>query len=302
MIFWGENFEMSLYTLENDFLKVIVSSIGAELQSIFSKDTNCEYIWQPVEGIWGRHSMILFPNAGRIADNYVIIGDTKYPARMHGFAYEKKFDLLHKDSNSVVLGIHDDSETLETFPYKFKFEVIFRLEKQSLIEEFRVINKDANDIYFSLGAHPGFRCPILENENSEDYCLLFDSPQNIGILEYTPDKRLLTGKKIPWLTESKEIHLCDNFFDNGPILAGGMAADSIMLYSEKSGRYIKMGVKDFEYLCLWGNERKMSIICIEPWCGTSDYANTNHVWETKVGIQKLKSKDIFVRKLEFSVG
>ena len=185
---------MSLYTLENDFLKVIVSSIGAELQSIFSKDTNCEYIWQPVEGIWGRHSMILFPNAGRIADNYVIIGDTKYPARMHGFAYEKNFDLLHKDSNSVVLGIHDDSETLETFPYKFKFEVIFRLEKQSLIEEFRVINKDANDIYFSLGAHPGFRCPILENENSEDYCLLFDSPQNIGIFEYTPDKRLLTGK------------------------------------------------------------------------------------------------------------
>jgi len=293
---------MQWYFLENEFLKVRVSSKGAELQSIFSKQTNCEYIWQPVQGIWERHSMLLFPNAGRIADNYVVIGGQPYPAKMHGFADEMDFNLIYKDDKKIELEISSNAETIKMFPYKFRMRISFVLENQFLTEKFCVINESKEDIYFSLGAHPGFKCPILPDECGNDYSILFDCAQNIDELCLQKNTRLVTGEKKPFLSGESEIRLSENFFDNGPILAQGMSANSIKLYSNKSGRYIEMSVKGFEYLCLWGVEQKMSIICIEPWCGISDYVGTDHVWERKPGIQRIGVGENFARELVFSVG
>ena len=46
----------------------------------------------------------------------------------------------------------------------------------------------------------------------------------------------------------------------------------------------------------------MSIMCIEPWCGVSDLAGTDHVWETKLGIESVDVGDVFERTMTFRVG
>jgi len=60
---------MDNISLENKFLKVRVKLFGAELTSVFDKETHTEYMYQP-DGIhWNKQSPILFPNIGAIRNN-----------------------------------------------------------------------------------------------------------------------------------------------------------------------------------------------------------------------------------------
>ena len=60
---------MNNISLENKFLKVRVKLFGAELTSVFDKETHTEYMYQP-DGIhWNKQSPILFPNIGAIRNN-----------------------------------------------------------------------------------------------------------------------------------------------------------------------------------------------------------------------------------------
>ncbi len=294
--------ESTTLKLENDFLKIEVSSIGAELQSLYSKSTEMEYLWQPGAEIWPHHSMLLFPSPGRIAGDRTNIGGKIYPATMHGFANDMGFEVVEADAEHLLLQIEATDFTRKSFPYEFRLQVGFSLEKDVVKQTFRVVNDDEKDVYFSLGAHPGFYCPIAIDECGSDYSLIFDSPQNINLLELEDSTRLLTGKRIPYLEGEKEIPLHDHYFDDGPKLLDGVHASSITLKSKKSGRFVELGIQDFPYMCLWGVGGRMSILCIEPWCGTSDLANTDHVWETKLGIEKVKVGEVFERTLTFRVG
>ena len=65
---------------------------------------------------------------------------------------------------------------------------------------------------------------------------------------------------------------------------------------------MEMGIKDFPYMCIWGVPDKMQILSIEPWCGTSDLTDTDHVWEHKLGIEKAEIGDTWTRTLTFRVG
>jgi predicted dehydrogenase len=81
----------------------------------------------------------------------------------------------------------------------------------------------------------------------------------------------------------REIPLGDHFFDNGPMIFRGLDADTVTLCSDKSGRFLEFGIRGFTDLCLWGVPTRMSIIAVEPWIGTSDRVDTDHVWEHKPG-------------------
>lgn len=291
-----------ILTLENQFMKIEASTKGAELQSLYSKETEMEYLWQPGSETWSHHSMLLFPNPGRIAGDRTIIGGKVYPATMHGFANDKEFDVIEANEKHILFQISATEQTRKSFPYEFRLQVEFSLEKDMVLQTFRVINDDVKKVYFSLGAHPGFYCPIAMDECGDDYKLEFDSVQNINLLELEEGTRLLTGKKVPYFHGEREIPLHDHYFDDGPKLMDELHAEKITLKSKKSGRFVEMGIKDFPYLCLWGVGSRMSIICIEPWCGTSDLANTDHVWETKLGIESVDVGEVFERTLTFKVG
>jgi galactose mutarotase-like enzyme len=293
---------VSFFIIENSELRVRIDSKGAELQELFSKKDGYEYMWQPGQEIWDHHSLILFPNPGRIALSRVIISGKVYPARMHGFAHEMEFSPLESTRENLTLELSASEYTKKYFPYEFTLRVIFSLQGKTLVQKFEVINRDSRTMYFSLGAHPGFYCPIDIGETGDDYVLRFSPAQRLNRLILEKGTRLLTGKKELFLNGETDIQLGDHFFDAGPMLFDGLAADSIILLSLKSGRFIELGVKDFNYLCLWGAANRMSVICVEPWCGISDLAGTDHVWETKLGIEKAEPGVTFTRFLIFKPG
>ena len=72
--------------IENELLKVGINLFGAELNSVVSKETFTEYMYQP-DGIhWNKQSPILFPNIGAIRENSFVNEGKTNPARKHKFA------------------------------------------------------------------------------------------------------------------------------------------------------------------------------------------------------------------------
>ena len=272
------------------------------MQGLYSKNTKIEYLWQPGHEIWPHHSMLLFPSPGRVADDRTIVDGKVYPATMHGFANDMEFQVLDADASHLLLQLEANEQTRKSFPYEFCLQVEFLLKEDVLYQTFRVINKDNKRIYFSLGAHPGFYCPIVLGEKAENYTLAFDVPQDIFQLELQENTRLLTGKRRPYLQNQMEIPLGNDFFDDGPKLLENVKASTITLKSKESSHFMEMGIEGFPYLCLWGTETRMSLICIEPWCGVSDSVDTDHVWETKPGIESVDVKKVFERRMTFRIG
>lgn len=291
-----------MHKLSNDRISVCVNAVGAELCSLYDCTTNTEYLWQPGFETWPHSSMLLFPNPGRIARGRTVIGGKVYPANMHGFVNDLPFTVLEHTKSLLVLELAASEHTKKYYPYDFRLRVEFALDGDRLTQTFRVINDGTEPMYYGLGAHPGFYCPIALGENAEDYCLSFDIPQNLNMLELEENTRLLTGKKTPYLQNQTDIPLHDRFFDNGPMLFEGMDAQTVTLRSKASGRFVEMGIEGFPYLCLWGVPTKMSLIAIEPWIGTSDRTDTNHVWEKKPGLRTVEPGKEMAHRLTFRVG
>lgn len=50
-----------MVTITNEYLKATISPKGAELQSLFKKDSETEFMWDTNLKFWGKSSPILFP-------------------------------------------------------------------------------------------------------------------------------------------------------------------------------------------------------------------------------------------------
>ena len=56
------------YTVENEFLRVEVDSLGAELASVVDKASGAEMLWQGDPAVWPRRAPILFPYCGKLVN------------------------------------------------------------------------------------------------------------------------------------------------------------------------------------------------------------------------------------------
>ncbi|HET8828083.1 MAG TPA: aldose 1-epimerase family protein, partial [Pelobium sp.] len=165
--------------LENNFLKVEISSKGAEIHSIINKANGTEYIWQANPDVWAFHAPNLFPVVGGLKDNILNVEGKQYPLGRHGFARHVTYRRIESAPLQAIFEYRYDEETLKAYPYKFEFQVIYHLEEKALRVSYKVINMDEGDIYFSVGAHPAFNVPFNEGEKFEDYYIEFSAEEEL---------------------------------------------------------------------------------------------------------------------------
>ncbi|MEN0051723.1 MAG: aldose 1-epimerase family protein, partial [Bacteroidota bacterium] len=168
-----------LYKIQNDRIEVGIKQKGAELASIINKATGQEYMWEADSSYWGRHSSILFPIVGRVNNDQFQIAGQSYDMKQHGFARNTAFKIVDQTNESITFELSSDAETLELFPYHFKLQAQYHLEGKTLYITYRVHNQDVKTIYFSLGAHPAFKCPLQEGEARSDYQLVFEKSETV---------------------------------------------------------------------------------------------------------------------------
>ena len=74
------------YTLENEYLKVTVTTFGAQVKSVKRKCDGVEHMWQADKAVWGYHAPVLFPHCGKVVDGVIEAKGKQYKSAQHGFA------------------------------------------------------------------------------------------------------------------------------------------------------------------------------------------------------------------------
>ena len=277
--------------LESSSLLVHIAPKGAELTSILGKADQTEYLWQADPAVWGRHAPILFPVVGRLKDNQYFYEGKAYPMNQHGFARDQVFSILQQNDTTVWLEASATPETLPIYPFYFNLRVGYHLEGSTLQVSYQVGNLANKVMPFSIGAHPGFSCPITPGEELTDYVVEFDQEETAAT-HLLDEKGLFDGRTRPCLEGSKRIPITKDLFNDDALVFHHLKSSTAKLLSTKSGRYVEMRMEGFPYLGIWA-QPGAPYVCIEPWHGHADWADTSGDIFEKKGIRTLAPNRAF---------
>jgi len=280
------------FHLENDQLKVSFKQLGAELCSLFDKQTQTEHVWQADPKVWSRHAPILFPIVGQVENNTYHIGEKEYKLSQHGFARDRNFEVERQSDNSIVFLLKSDAESLKVYPYQFELRVVYTLTQNKLAIGYQVKNTDMQTIWFSIGAHPGFVCPFGAGESFSDYTLEFEQSETVKRMLFADG--LLNGKKQPCLSNENTIALSHELFDGDAIILSHLKSTYVDLKNKSAKKALRFHFKGFPLLAFWTKPgAKADYLCIEPWFGVADTKGDNKDYREKAFIEKLEVGIIF---------
>ena len=260
------------YKLKNDVLEISVAARGAGLISI--KDSKGkEYLWQGDEKSWNRHSPILFPFIGRLKNKEFIYEGRKYPIMQHGFARDMEFNCIEEKQDEIWFEITDNEETYELYPFHFSLKIGYRLVENKVEVLWEVKNTDTRIMYYNIGAHPGFNCPIDGEADKVGYSLEFNSDGNPKY--YGSDAA--TGLRLPELHELKlengRSTVTKEYFDTTTYIFEDKQISEVSIVKPNGEKYVTVKF-DMPILAIWSMEKMNApFICIEPWFGRCDRAD-----------------------------
>jgi len=273
-----------IYTIESEMLKVSASTRGAELTSITCKKTGIEYLWQGDEASWESQAPVLFPFVARMKNfKYNYMGK-EYNMNLHGFARHSEFEVSATD-DQLVFTLTDSPETKKGYPFAFKLDVIFTLNGDCLLTEYRVTNPSATeDLLFGIGAHPGFNCPLVPGTVFEDYYLEFENVDSLTSHDASDRGLLLETSREVSLTNSCLPLTLELFKKFSTVLLVDSPVKKVAIKSDKCPQSVTMTF-DAQHLAMW--TFPAPFVCLEPWDGLPDYESTNGDFATKKANQKL---------------
>lgn len=280
-------------TLRDDAIRVTIAPEGAQLTSLYDLRRDRELLWQADPAIWGRHAPILFPIVGRLAGDEARHGQLNACMGQHGFARDRLWQVLQSSPQQVILGLNSDADTRAVYPYDFSLELRYRLEGALLELHYRVVNRSAQVMPFSIGAHPGFRCPFVESEAFDDYYVEFEREETLERIELDASG-LRTGSTKPCLKAQRELPLSRATFDEDALIFSGLDSTHVSLRSRKSAGGVRMHFAGFPYFAIWSKPRvDAPFVCFEPWFGIADALGPHVAFADKLGIIQLPPGETF---------
>jgi galactose mutarotase-like enzyme len=282
-----------MFIIENQQVKVSILPKGAELQSIFHKTLQQEYMWSGDAAFWSKHSPLLFPIVGTLKDNTYYFEGKPYTLSRHGFARDLEFVAESRTGDSIGFLLRSDDATRAVYPFEFELRVIYRLLPGGMSTTYQVRNPAEKTLYFSIGGHPAFKVPLVAGTTYSDYYLEFDRKETAprwpisgdGLIEREPQPLLKDGQIIP---------LTKELFAKDALVFKHLESKGASLRSGRTERGLRMDFPGFPFLGVWAAP-KADFVCIEPWCGIADPVNSNQQWTEKEGINRLEAGATFER-------
>lgn len=266
-------------TIQNQAIKAVIKTKGAELSSLQKEDKN--YIWEINSEFWNKTSPILFPIVGALKNGEYFLEGKVYKLSRHGFARDFEFEVIENSENAVVFSLKSNEETLKVYPFHFELQLSYILEGNKLMVKYEIINRSSEKMYYSIGAHPAFNI----DGNFEDFSLIFDDEKDLET--YKLEQDLFSGKTEILKLNGNVLPLQYELFEEDALVFKNFATKSLTL-AKNNESVMKVSFPDFPYLGIW-TKKDSPFICIEPWLGIADNANTSGKIEEKEGIQILEN-------------
>ncbi|WP_316806252.1 aldose 1-epimerase family protein [Pedobacter agri] len=273
-----------MITLENDYLKVSLNAEGAELQGLYSKETEIEYLWNADPKYWAKHSPVLFPIVGSLKDDHFNYNGKRYELPRHGFARDHVFKVEKVSSTEAIFTLTQSDETLKVYPFHFELRLIYRLIDRKLNLTYEVINTGNDELLFSIGAHPAFAVPNTPNTTYDDYYLAFNTDEKLTYWKL--EDGLVANETESIELDGHRLNLKHELFYNDALVFKTLQSSCISLLNQKNDYGLHFHFEDFPFFGIWA-AKDAPFICLEPWCGVADGVNHDHQLQRKEGITLL---------------
>jgi galactose mutarotase-like enzyme len=266
--------------IENDFMRLELTTHGAEPLSWYHKKQKREYLWQADAAWWPRHAPVLFPIVGKLNANEYRVGGQCFSLPQHGFARDSEFAIAGRDEQSIRFVLRSVPELAKIYPFPFELSIGYRLQETTLQVAYAVTNTGTEDSYFSIGGHPGFA--LAEGEKLSDYRIEFEYPETLE--RHLLEGGLFTGNTERVVTSGNVLALNDALFEKDAIVLKGMKSTSLMLRSP--GYELKFSFPGFPFFGIWSRPGA-GFVCLEPWCGLADKQGFVGEFREKEGVERL---------------
>lgn len=258
------------YILENEVLRVEIDSLGAELKSVRRKSDGQEYMWQADPKYWGRTSPVLFPFVGAPKNKEYQYEGKTYSMGQHGFARDMEFCLESRAEDAIWFVLESTEETYAKYPFAFRLYIGYELLGQEVKVLWKVENTDRKPMYFSIGAHPAFLCPIHGEADKLGYGLKFGGlDTELHHHGNTPEGMAVMRDEVLELCDGA-VTFTPGFFDKCTYMVEGKQTGEVSLLDKAGTAYVTVQF-DTPLFGVWSPEGKDApFVCIEPWYGRCD--------------------------------
>ncbi|MCG2793675.1 MAG: aldose 1-epimerase family protein [Weeksellaceae bacterium] len=274
--------------IQNSTLKATFNDLGAELVSLINLETGKEIIWEGNPDFWSGKSPVLFPTVGALKDDkYIFEGET-YEMPRHGFARRKFFEVKNPSENEVIFKLNSDDETLKFYPFDFSLEIKYTLVENKLKVSYNVKNRSEKEMYFSLGAHPGFAIDTKSGLKYDDYEISFSDDEKLEIHPLIDN--LISRETKTIVLENKTLRLSYELFSKDALVMTKMKSKDLILRNNQNNHKVVFTYSNFPYFGIWA-AKNADFVCLEPWQGIADIEDHNQELTQKFGILKLERNE-----------
>lgn len=271
-----------VFELENKYLKISILKKGAQLCNFINKLTHEEILWNGNPDFWAKHSPILFPNIGKLLNETYNFNNSNYQLPKHGFVKDLDWELFDSNENQLTLKTQSSTSTLQIFPFNFQLFVSFILLDNGLKVQHEIKNIGENNLHFSLGAHPAFTLPFVENTKLTDYFIEFEHNETCHEINLSTDGFLKESKNL-LLNNQNTIELSEELFYQDTVIIPDLISRKLSVkLKNQSNKKMVFSWENFPVLAIW-KPKNAPFLCLEPWQGLPDYELHNGNWENKKG-------------------
>lgn len=258
------------YLIENSMLCVEIDSFGAEIKSVRSKAANQEYMWEGDKKYWGRTSPVLFPFVGSLKNKEYRYKDSTYAMGQHGFARDMEHRMVEKTEDAIWFELVSTEETLAKYPFAFVLRIGYQLMENCVKVLWKVENPSEDKMYFSIGAHPAFRCPIHGEADKAGYQLYFAGVNEVHHHGNDVATGMSLEEDLVLPLENHRAVITPEFFDRCTYMIEGKQTGEVGLEDPQGKRMVTLYF-DTPLFAVWSPEGKNApFLCIEPWYGRCD--------------------------------
>ncbi len=260
--------------LKNGLVEIGVNIHGAELKSLKRTDTDTEYLWCADPAYWNRTSPVLFPFVGGVKDGVYRHEGTEYKIGQHGFARDRDFTLVSQTEDTVWFELTDDEESRKVYPFAFRLEIGYQVMEDGVKVMWKVENPAQDTLYFAIGAHPAFNCPVKEGDKQTDYAIRLQDRdgENPGCFINTIFGQGGTVTSAREAVKLKEgiLPITETLFDYDAKVIEDHQVQRVSLLDGEGREYLAVEFTA-PLVGIWSPPKKQApFVCIEPWYGRCD--------------------------------
>lgn len=273
---------------------------GAQLNSLV-KDGR-EYLWQGDAQYWSGQAPVCFPIVGVLADGKAKAFGKPCEMKRHGVARINPFDIFEQHKNSVTFIQKSSENTKKQFPFDYELKIKYTIVGDTVTNEYIITNTGSEKMPFVIGGHPAFNCPLCEDEEFEDYKVVFDKPISNPCLRPDHHTGLVdVSKKYDVMKGTDTLNLKHNLFEeNDALIFENCQAKSATL-TGKNGKGIKIEFQDMNNLLVWSAVGNAPFVALEPWTGISNCSDEDEIFENKRGMTVLEPDETVSFKFKITM-